>query len=243
MNASGRQTALLDRLEPSSRARLEPNLELVSIATGEALTDPRKPLEFVYFLKSGLATLTCGDAEHGAAVALIGPENFTGHPLLLGRTHSACGTIVQIQGEAWRIRADILLRLADEDPALRLALLHAIDDLFQQIAEAALANAQLTVEARLARLVLMVSERMSEPLLRLTHDRMARMLGCRRAGVTMGMHLLEGEKAIRATRGCILVRDEEKLRQTACNMRNSPAPAANLGPTNPTPAPARARTY
>lgn len=238
MTASGRQSALLDRLEPSSRARLEPKLEPVSIATGEALTDPRKPIDFVYFLKSGLATLTCGDAEHGAAVALIGPESFTGHGLLLGRTHSACGTLVQIPGEAWRIRANILLPLVDEDPALRLVLLHAVDDLFQQIAEAALANAQLTVEARLARLVLMVSERMSEPLLRLTHDRIARMLGCRRAGVTMGMHLLEGEKAVRATRGCILVRDEDKLRQTARNLRTGPAPAENLSQ----PASARIRT-
>jgi CRP-like cAMP-binding protein len=242
MTASGRQSALLDRLEPSSRARLEPYLVPVSIGTGEALSDPCKPVEFVYFLKSGLASLTCGDAEHGAAVALIGPENFTGHGLLLGRKQSTCGTIVQIPGEAWRIQANILLRLADEDPALRLTLLNAVDDLFQQIAEAALANAQLTVEARLARLVLMVGERMSEPLLRLTHDRIARMLGCRRAGITMGMHLLEGEKAIRATRGCILVRDEERLRQIARNMRNSPSPAANLSQSPPAPAPARARS-
>ena len=65
MTASGRQAALLDRLEPSSRARLEPYLELVSIGTGAALTDPRKPVEFVYFLKSGLATLTAAMPSTG----------------------------------------------------------------------------------------------------------------------------------------------------------------------------------
>jgi hypothetical protein len=37
------------------------------------------------------------------------------------------------------------------------------------------------------------------------------MLGVRRAGVTTGLHVLEGAQAIRATRGLVQVRDRAKL--------------------------------
>jgi CRP-like cAMP-binding protein len=113
------------------------------------------------------------------------------------------------------MRAADLKRMAEQEPALRLALLHCVDDLMQQFAEAAFANAQLTVEARLARLLLMAADRIGSSELRLTHDRIALMLGCRRAGVTMSIHLLEGEHAIRARRAHISLLDRARLRQVA----------------------------
>ena len=73
----------------------------------------------------------------------------------------------------------------------------------------------MTVEARLARLLLMVADRLDSSDLRLTHDRIALMLGCRRAGVTMSLHLLEGEHAIRATRAHIRLLDRARLRDLA----------------------------
>ncbi|MDB5643738.1 MAG: cAMP-binding protein [Hyphomicrobiales bacterium] len=215
MPGPGLARTFLGKLDPSLRARLEPLLEPVSLRTDQVLIAPNHPIEHVYFLRSGLATISCLGAGRQTSVALVGPETFSGHCLMLGRDRSTRRTQMQIAGLGYRMRAVDLKRMADQEPAFRLALLHCVDDLMQQFAEAAFANAQLTVESRLARLLLMAADRLGSGDLRLTHDRIALMLGCRRAGVTMSIHLLEGEHAIRATRAHICLLDRARLREVA----------------------------
>jgi CRP-like cAMP-binding protein len=215
MPGTGIARTFLGKLETHLRARIEPLLEPVSLRTDQVLIAPNQPIDHVYFLRSGLATIACIGSGRQTSVALIGPETFTGHCLMLGRERSARRTVMQIAGSGYRMRGADLKRLAEQEPAFRLALLHCVDDLMQQFAEAAFANAQLTVEARLARLLLMASDRIGGSELRLTHDRIALMLGCRRAGVTMSIHLLEGEHAIRARRAHISLLDRARLREVA----------------------------
>lgn len=215
MPETGIARHFLGRLEPHVRARIEPHLEFVSLQTDQVLIAPDQPIEHVYFLRHGLATIACFGEGRQTSVGLIGPEAFAGHCLMLGRDRSTHRTLMQVAGSADRMRAADLKRLADQEPSFKLALLQCVDDLMQQFAEAAFANAQLTVEARLARLLLMATDRIGGNDLRFTHDRIALMLGCRRAGVTMSIHLLEGEHAIRATRAHIAVLDHLRLRQLA----------------------------
>jgi len=229
MPGTGIARTFLGKLEPEVRSRIEPHLELVSVRADQVLIAPNQPIDHVYFLRSGLATIACVGGGRQTSVALVGPETFTGHCLMLGRDRSARRTLMQIPGSAYRLRAADFRRLADEEPAFRLALLHCVDDLMQQFAEAAFANAQLTVEARLARLLLMASDRLGGADLGLTHDRIALMLGCRRAGVTMSIHLLEGEHAIRATRAHITLLDRKRLQQVAGSSYNENAELMDNG--------------
>jgi CRP-like cAMP-binding protein len=85
------------------------------------------------------------------------------------------------------------------------------------------------VEARLARLLLMAADRVGGSELRLTHDRIALMLGCRRAGVTMSIHILEGEHAIRATRAHISLLDRARLREIAGSSYSNGQPEVGGG--------------
>jgi CRP-like cAMP-binding protein len=220
MPGTGIARTFLGKLVPHVRARIEPYLEAVSLRADQVLIAPNQPIEHVYFLRSGLATIACIGAGRQTSVALVGPETFTGHCLLLDRDRSARRTLMQIPGSGYRMRTCDFLRLAEQEPGFRLPLLHCVDDLMQQFAEAAFANAQLTVEARLSRLLLMASDRLGSADLRLTHDRIALMLGCRRAGVTMSIHLLEGEHAIRATRAHITLLDRARLRDVAGSSYN-----------------------
>ena len=215
MPGSGPARTFLGQLDPALRTRLEPLLEPVVLRTDQILVANDHPIEHVTFLRSGLATISCLGAGRQTSVALVGPETFAGHCLMLGRERSTRQTQMQIAGAGYRMRTADLKRMAEQEPAFRLALLQCIDDLMQQFAEAAFANAQLTVEARLARLLLMAADRLGGNDLRLTHDRIALMLGCRRAGVTMSIHLLEGEHAIRATRAHIRLLDRARLREVA----------------------------
>lgn len=58
---------------------------------------------------------------------------------------------------------------------------------------------------------------MSDDKVPLTHEYLALMLGVRRAGVTVALHELEGEKLIRAGRGMITVTDRPRLEARSCS--------------------------
>jgi len=61
----------------------------------------------------------------------------------------------------------------------------------------------------------MCHDRVKRGKISLTHEFMAIMLGVRRAGVTVGIHILEGKGLIRADRGQILILDRSGLESEA----------------------------
>ncbi len=70
-----------------------------------------------------------------------------------------------------------------------------------QASATAFANAEHTVEMRLARWLLMCHDRVDGDDLALTHEFLSMMLGVRRPGVTTALHILEGNGLIRAQPG------------------------------------------
>jgi CRP-like cAMP-binding protein len=84
-----------------------------------------------------------------------------------------------------------------------------------QLAHSALANARYNMPERLARWILMCHDRLQDDDLPLTHEFLGLMLGVRRSGVTDQIHILEGIRAIKATRGNIKVVDRPKLEDIA----------------------------
>jgi CRP-like cAMP-binding protein len=84
-----------------------------------------------------------------------------------------------------------------------------------QTAQTAYANAGFTIEARLARWILMTDDRLDGGELPLTHDFLSMMLGVRRPGVTLAVQVPEGGGLIRAERGRITVLDRTKLEEVA----------------------------
>jgi hypothetical protein len=68
----------------------------------------------------------------------------------------------------------------------------------------------------------MCHDRVDGDNLFLTHEFLAMMLGVRRPGVTTTIHVLEGHRLIRATRGMITVRDRAGLERFAENAYGLP---------------------
>jgi CRP-like cAMP-binding protein len=91
-----------------------------------------------------------------------------------------------------------------------------------QTSGTAFANAEHTVEARLARWLLMCHDRLDGDDIPITHEFLSMMLGVRRAGVTTATHVLEGNGLIRAKRGVITILDREKLEGLADNAYGLP---------------------
>jgi CRP-like cAMP-binding protein len=86
-----------------------------------------------------------------------------------------------------------------------------VQSLIVQVGQTVYANAELTIEARLARWILMTHDRVETDELPFTHEFLSLMLAVRRPGVTSAVHKLEGAGMIRARRGRVVVLDRAKL--------------------------------
>jgi CRP-like cAMP-binding protein len=149
-------------------------------------------------------------------VALIGREGMTNSQLLLGCAEAPHEASVSIGGgTALRLPAEELGELCARSPAARALFLRFIHALAVQASNTLACNIHYPVEKRLARWLLMFHDRSEGEEIALLHSQLGRMLSVRRATVTDALHVLEGHRAIRSTRGRILVRDRSRLEELA----------------------------
>ena len=123
--------------------------------------------------------------------------------------------MVQADLLALRLPAPLLQAALNDSPALRGLLGRYVQSMIVQVGQTVYANTDLTIEARLARWILMTQDRLRKDELILTHEFLAMMLGVRRPGITTATHVLEGLGMIRARRGRIVVVDRDKLEDLA----------------------------
>jgi CRP-like cAMP-binding protein len=206
---------LLAALTPEDFSRLASQLEPVPLPLHEVLIAPRQPIAQAYFVEEGIVSLVADTREGRIEVGLTGREGFVGVPIALGAQTTPHTAIVQASGEALRIAAGALEDALDASAGLRRVLGRYVQSLLVQVGQTVYANADLTVEARLARWILMTHDRLEQDELPLTHEVLSKMLGVRRPTVTTATHLLEGAGMIRARRGRITVVDREKLEDLA----------------------------
>ncbi|WP_353644571.1 Crp/Fnr family transcriptional regulator [Mesorhizobium sp. WSM2239] len=203
---------LLRRLGPADLSLLEPHFERISFKLKTVLQRPGAPIEFVYFPESCIASLIAKIPRgRDSEVGVIGFEGMTGTPLVMGDDRQPCECIIQLEGDATRLPAEVLSAAMAESPTLRMFLLRYVQSLSTQTSFTALANARSKLEERLARWLLMCADRVEGEKLELTHEFLSIMLGVRRPGVTVAIQILEGKGLIRANRGVVVIRDREGL--------------------------------
>lgn len=204
---------IVSHLPADVRARFDGVARRLSLQAGHVLARPGERFASACFLESGLAAIGWGSSARSPDVALVGREGVIGHSLALGVDSASGPMVMRVEGTALTVStADFrdLLNHAD----FRRAMLTYANELTNQIAECAYANATLPVLGRVARFLLLVAERLGSLDLAFTHDAIALALGCRRAGVTISIHILEGEGAIKARRNRITILDRRKLMAT-----------------------------
>jgi CRP-like cAMP-binding protein len=84
-----------------------------------------------------------------------------------------------------------------------------------QTAFTALSNAVHPINERLARWLLMCHDRHDSDEIPLTHEFLSLMLAVRRPSVTTALHVLEGNRFIRAERGHVTIRNRTALEEFA----------------------------
>ena len=206
---------LLASLSADDFASLQPHLEPISLDLRQVLIEPNTPIAHVYFPEAGMSSVTNNSSGGKIEVGVVGREGMVGLPIVLGIDRTPYEHFMQIAGHGLRIPAQDLEHAMARSSSLHRHLLRYVQASHVQVSETAFANANSDVEARLARWLLMCHDRMEGGDIPLTHEFIAMMLGVRRPGVTVALHVLEGMQVIRAKRGMITVLDRGKLEELA----------------------------
>ncbi len=207
---------LLAGLSASDFALLAPLLSWVELPARRQLEIRHRRIDHVYFIESGIVSMVISaGAQHSIEIGLVGSEGMTGIPVLLQADRPLHETFVQSAGGGWRIGADDFQCVMAQSATLAATFLRYANTLFCQMAFTALTNGRYKIEERLARWLLMASDRMPDKTIRLTHEFLAVMLGARRAGVTLALNEFEKRGMIQATRGVITIADRGALEDAA----------------------------
>src|SRR6476646_15926 len=143
---------LLAMLSPVNFSLLQPQLERGPLPVGTRLVEPNTPIEYVYFLEEGIASVVATTPQGRRIEAgIIGREGLSGIPILLGLDRTPHECFIQTAGKGLRIKADDLRRAMAASASLHQHLLRFEQAFMVQMGQTALANGSDTLEQRLAR--------------------------------------------------------------------------------------------
>lgn len=208
---------LLTALAKSDWLALLPRVVEVPLKPEQILHHPNRPIEHVYFVENGLVSvLARTDTDHSVETWLIGRDGLAGIPVLLGASISPHRRLVQVEGTALRISAADLREAMEESAGVRHVLLRYVDVVLTQAAQVGACNARHDVLQRLARSLLMAHDSLESDCLPLNHAILSRMLGVRRASITVGLGELAAAGIVALDRGHVLILDRGRLEAAAC---------------------------
>lgn len=207
---------LLTLLADDDFALLAPHLEPVALVSDDLLIHPDTPVADVFFPDSGLLSLVAVSPEQQRVEAgMIGLEGFSPTALALHADRIPYELTVQGTGKGHRIPVEPFRRAIAQSRSLHGLLLRFVQVFSVQIGYTALSNAVHPIDERLARWLLMCHDRLQESAMTLTHEFLSLMLAVRRPSVTTSLHVLEGNRFIRAERSTVIIRDRAALEQFA----------------------------
>jgi CRP-like cAMP-binding protein len=208
---------VLAQLPAAEYASLAKFFAPVDLPLGKELSTPNEPIEYVYFLNSGLIS-TDAMTQRGeqVEVGVIGREGFSGLPALLDQPQMSHSVIIQGVGTGLRIRSSVVRDEFMKGGELQ-RLVHAFAYLqLVQVSQSVLCNRMHEVDARLARWLLTSADRMESESLNLTQEFLAQMLGVQRSTVTVAAGELQRAGIIGYSRGKINILDRAQLIKVAC---------------------------
>lgn len=213
-----RENLVLAALPDAGRRRLLAACDRVQMRFGSVLCKQNEPIRHVYFPTGGfISLLTQRGGQPGLEVGLVGSEGVVGIALALGINIAQVRAVVQGSGSALRIEAKQFSAELDRNPALKNAMFRHMYVFVSQLATMATCTRFHTVEARLARWLLMTRDQAGSDEFYLTQKFMAYMLGVRRVGVTRAARALKGRRLIRYSRGSIRILDVRGLERMSCS--------------------------
>ena len=211
------QNHLLAALPEAEYSQLADKLELVSLQLGQVLYESGNQLSHIYFPTTSIISMLYIMENGGTAeIGIAGNNGLIGYAIFMGGETTSSRAIVQIAGDAVRLKADDAKKVFAKGGIFQDILLRYTQSLITQISQTAVCNRLHSVEQQLCRWLLINHDQLPSNKLVMTQELIANMLGVRREGVSVAATHLQERGVIKYSRGTISILDRNKLEAEAC---------------------------
>ncbi|MEH1981589.1 MAG: Crp/Fnr family transcriptional regulator [Nostoc sp.] len=208
---------ILAAMTTAEYQRLAPNLEQVELEVKQVLYKANEPITHVYFPHQSIVSLICTHKDGLTVEAgIVGNDGMVGVSVILGSNTANTTAFVQISGSSLMIKTELLIAEFNRGGELQGLLLRYTHGLFTQVTQTLACNSIHTIERRLARWLLFIADRVQSETFALTQEYIAKMLGCRRSGVTVAAGALSRAGMISYKRGTINILNRPGLEGSSC---------------------------
>ncbi len=217
------ENRLLASLTRKEFLQLLPDIERVALPLNEILYRCGDVIRYVYFPVDSVVSLLSEVEEDRSTleVGVVGNEGMAGIAVFLGVKKSRNQMIVQGAGTALRMKAADLRKHANGGGQLHFLLQLYTHALLTQVSQSAACNRFHLVEARLARWLLAMRDRIGLNEFQLTQEFLSNMLGVRREMVNKAAGTLQKQGLITYTRGVLTILDNAGLEAASCDCYRS----------------------
>ena len=149
-------------------------------------------------------------------VGMFGYESAVGISALMGTKHSLNRIFMQLGGRGYASPVKAAKEEFDRNEDFHLLALRYVQAQLTQATQSAACNVHHSHEQRLARWILICSDRARQDTLRLSQEFLADMLGSARPTVTITARVLKAKGLISYRRGTMQILDKAGLEKEAC---------------------------
>lgn len=217
MEQTRSKNRLLEVLPGASRERLIAAARYVELPLAAELFRRDERPRFVHFLSAGIGSVVFV-SQGGTSVELAteGPEGLIGWTYLLGPGLSQGDCTMQVPGAGYRIPLAAVQREFDDSAETRLRILEYAQHQGIFANQIVACNRLHRAEARFARWLLGVSDRIGTNEINMTQEFMSTMLGTRRTTVAEVCADLARNGATESRRGGLRIVNRAALESHAC---------------------------
>ena len=206
---------VLQKLEPEVIQRL--HLREVKLAVGQEIEFPGKPINNLIFIESGIGSMTTTFRDGSQVeVGMFGFESVMGVSVLMGTKRSLNRVYTQLEGHGFAATVEAAKAEFERCGKFHDLILRYVQAQLTQTAQSAGCNAKHEVGQRLARWLLVCSDRAGRRTIHLSQELLADMLGVTRSSVAVAAHRLKEQGLIDYRREEIYIPDTKALELKAC---------------------------
>jgi CRP-like cAMP-binding protein len=208
---------ILDSLPQAERSVLDRILMRLILKQNQVLFEVGGEIGGIYFPYDSIVSLVVPLPKGSVIVtSIIGHGGVVGASALFDCRMSAIRAVTQVEGECLRGEVNALHAVLDNCPAFRIVLGRHEHALLAEAQQSAACNLVHTLERRLARCLLRISDVSGSRTVDMTQEYLAQMLGVRRTSLSVVAHGLQAAGLMKFRRGHIEISNLEGLKAMAC---------------------------
>ncbi len=190
--------------------------EIIQLKQGDVLNTLGEVIQNILLPLDSVISLWAPRKESCIEITLIGNEGLLGITTLLNNERAPAEARVQYSGTAISIPVSEFLKNVALNPDLVIRFNRYLYVQHMQLLNTGACNCYHLLGERLARLLLMIGNRLHSNTFYVRQSQLSEMLGVRRASVTDAASHLQDLELIRYSRGNLTISNFKNLESTAC---------------------------